>query len=353
MSKSPQIHPDNSVTFHVIAPNAKTVTLTGGTVQLRLGLAAGAELPFTQTEERWELTTPPLPAGSYSYQIEIDGVGFVDPENFAVKVGAMAAFSLFQIAGEAAEYFMPQDVPHGVIHRHTYHSDVANAFRDLHIYTPPNYDPSGAPLPVLYLLHGSGELGYSWSQIGAAGTIADNLLAAGKIRPMLIAMPNGHIATDFHNKTDAFYATNFTNMEAELFDHVIPLVEGAYNVQTERNGRALAGLSMGGMQTECVGFARLDQFCALGLFSGTLYGRKQFGAYLGEEISAENLNTLDDLFLGCGLQDDWFIDDYAKLHERLTERNVNHRYFTMQGGHSWAVWRHLLAFEWLPYLWQQ
>ncbi len=341
------------MTFHVVAPNAETVRLTGGTVQLGLGIAAGAALPFVQAEERWELTIDPLPAGSYSYQIEIDGVGFVDPNNFEVKVGAMAAFSLFTIVGKDADFFMLQDVPHGIIHRHTYRSTVANGFRDLHIYTPPGYDPSGEPLPVLYLLHGSGELGYSWSQLGAAGTIADNLLAAGKIRPMLIAMPNGHIATDFHNKTSAFYATNFVGMQAELFDHVIPLVEAKYNVQAERNGRALAGLSMGGMQTECVGFARLAQFCALGLFSGTLFGLdKQFGAYFGETVSADKLNTLTDFFIGCGLQDDWFINECNALHNRLVERNVKHRYVTVQGGHTWAVWRHFLAFEWLPYLWR-
>jgi len=201
----------------------------------------------------------------YRYTFSVDGVQTADPRNPVSSESLTSVRSMYEIPGAAfSEY--KAGVPHGAIAAVWYDSKATGGMRRMHIYTPPGYDADNRRYPVLYLLHGGGDTDDSWSTVGRAGAILDNLIAAKRAAPMIVVMPAGHVSREFRLSAgrntmghDAF--------NQDLTGTVIPYVDGAYRTVADRDHRALAGLSMGGLQTLTVSLTDSAMFAYVGVFS--------------------------------------------------------------------------------------
>ncbi len=204
--------------------------------------------------------------------------------------------------------------------------------------------------PLLVLMHGYGDDESAWLEVGRAHWIADNLIAQGKVVPLVIAMPYGHPLPLAESGTFDDYATrNEVAMEQDLLQDLLPLLESQYRLKDDRLQRAIVGLSMGGGQSLTCGLKNLDRFAWVGGFSSaTPRGDvdKQFADLL-QDVSATN-GQLKLLWIGCG-KEDFLLERNEKFHTWLSEKKINHQYRLTDGGHDWMVWRKYLA-EFLPQL---
>ena len=240
---------DRTVTFRLKAPLAKDVRLVGVAILTALG-KPGAGVPFTKGEDGiWTLTVGPLRPDIYAYHFNVDGVQIADPSNTYAAFTAMPPYSQLVVHGDGPAFYDARNVPHGAVTRHVYHSDVTGGERELYVYTPPGYDRAKT-YPVLYLVGGSGELPSNWIYDGRANFILDNLIAEKKAVPMVMVVPNNQVV---HRNHPQHAELTFKLFEAELRQHVLPLVEREYSVRRDPQGRALSGLSMGGRHTMFVG----------------------------------------------------------------------------------------------------
>jgi enterochelin esterase family protein len=217
----------------------------------------------------------------------------------------------------------------------------------MYVYTPPNYDRSRR-YPVLYLLGGSGELASNWNIEGRAGFIADNLLADGKVVPMIIAMPNNQVV---HRSDPKHTELTFPLFEKELRQHIIPVVDKAYSTQPGPHGRAIAGLSMGGRHAQLVGFKSLDLFRSFGILSaGDPESEKSTPEFLKDPAINQKV---DYLFVGLGTHENQPTNRSVVFHQILEKHQVVHDYYIGgDGGHDWGTWRAHLVYM-LPKLWRQ
>jgi enterochelin esterase-like enzyme len=347
---SPEVHADRTVTFRVKAPDAKTVELNGA-VLAAVGRNWGETLPFTKGADGiWTLTMGPLRPDIYAYLVRIDGVQVADPSNTIAAFTGMPPYSQLVVHGDGPAYYDARPVPHGAITRHIYHSDVTGGERDLYVYTPPGYDRTKT-YPVLYLVGGSGELPHNWIHDGRVNFIMDNLLAEQKAVPMVIAIPNNQVVHRNHPK---HVELTFQKFEAELRQHVIPLVEREYAVRRDPKGRALSGLSMGGRHTMYCGFNSLDLFASFGVLSA---GDPDAEKSLAKFLNTPGVNAkIDYLFVGLGQ-----LESIGRMGERsealrkaLVNHGIAHEYHVGgHGAHDWATWRYLLHERFLPNLWRK
>src|SRR5580700_60497 len=196
---SPEVLADQRVTFRILAPNAQAVTLSAGDIQASAWTSAPANpgggrggRPLSKGESGiWELTTSdPVVPGAYRYVFNVDGVTTMDPRNISISESNAQNWSMFFVPG--AEFMETREVPHGAVASVTYYSKTLEKFRRMHVYTPPGYETSNRKYPIFYLLHGAGDCDDSWTSVGRAGFIIDNMIAAGKAKPMVIVMPAGH-----------------------------------------------------------------------------------------------------------------------------------------------------------------
>jgi len=322
--RSPEIAADRTVTFRFRAPNAKTVTVSGEFTPKPLPMTAGAD-------GVWTVTAAPLEADIYSYKFNVDGAGVPDPANPSLKTGYNGYDSVFEIAASPANSWDLQAVPHGTVHRHVYASKVIGDTRDFAVYTPPGYETSGTRYPVLYLLHGSGDLATSWALHGRANVILDNLVAAGKAKPMIVVMPFGHSVS----RTETDRTKNTTNFAADLLENVIPTVEKAYRVETSKASRAIAGLSMGGGQSLYTGLTNIDKFDYVVAFSASIPS--------AEQLPPASIKAPAKLFwIGIG-KDDFLLERNQAFEKTLNDQNVRHTYKITDGSHNWRVWRRYLT----------
>ncbi len=345
---SPDVRDDHTVTFRLKAPEAKSVSLGG--VAILVALGQQKPVPFTKGEDGiWSLTIGPLRPDMYIYNFNVDGVQIADPNNSIAGFTAMPPYSQLVVHGDGPAYYDARNVPHGLVTRHVYHSNVTNGERELYVYTPPGYDRT-KKYPVLYLVGGSGDLPENWVYDGRVNFMMDNLLAEGKVIPMVIAMPNNQVIHRNHPKHTEL---TFSIFEQELRKQVIPLVESQYSVRTDPGGRALSGLSMGGRHTMFIGFKSLDLFGSLGILSA--------GDVDAEKVLADFLNDptvnkkIDYLFVGQGTEEakGRMGQRCVALHEALLKHNIKHEYYVGgYTGHDWATWRHLVYYRFLPNLWR-
>jgi len=285
----------------------------------------------------------------YVYNFVVDGVRIADPNNTIAGFTAMPPYSQLVVHGAGPAYYDARNVPHGLVTRHVYHSNVTNGERELYVYTPPGYDRKKT-YPVLYLLGGSGDLPSNWVYDGRVNFMMDNLLAEGKVVPMVIAIPNNQV---IHRNSPRHTELTFKVFEAELRQHVIPEVEKNYSVRRDPKGRALSGLSMGGRHTMFVGFNSLDLFASFGVLSA---GDVDSEAAIPTFLNDPDVNKkVDYLFVGQGTAEANapLGKRCVVLHESLLKHKINHEYYVGgHGGHDWATWRHLLYYRFLPGLWR-
>ena len=332
-ARYPQILPDNRVMFKIKAPDAQNV-------QVDLGKKYDMK---KDAEGFWTVTTDTISEGFHYYSLLIDGVAVADPasETF-YGMGRMAAG--IEIPSKNGAFYSLKDVPHGEVRMKRYYSTVLNSWRRFYIYTPPEYDSDGnAKYPVLYLLHGGGEDERGWSTQGKTDLILDNLIAEQKAKPMLVVMMDGNVGgggiANFGERTLQLF-------ENELKQMVIPFVEKNYRAKTDAKSRALAGLSMGGLQTLYAGIRNNHMFSHLGVFSSgwfannTALSDPQY-AFMKENASDINSN-LKHLWVAMGGQEDIAYNNCKVMLSKFDEMNIKYVYSEYPGGHTWPVWRHNL-----------
>ena len=358
----PCVYSDNRVTFRLAAPDAQKV-------QIRLGRAYDM---IRGADGMWSVTIPPQVVGFHYYTLVVDGVTMADPAT-RTFFGSGWDNSGIEIPEQGVDYYSAKDVAHGEVRQRRYFSKVTGKWRRCYVYTPPDYDSNvKARYPVLYLLHGWGENEQGWHIQGHVDLIMDNLIAAKKARPMLIVMDNlnavkpGEDASLFaargviaQARPDAApggrgaapggrgggFGPNFgvTFSEMMLTD-LIPTIERTYRVLPGRENRAMAGLSMGGMQTFTTALANLDKFASIGGFSGSSGGRGGFDPKTsnnGVFADAAAFNKrVKVLFLGIGSVEGPGTKTFS---EALTKAGINNVYFESAGtAHEWLTWRRCL-----------
>jgi enterochelin esterase family protein len=352
----PCVHPDRQVTFRVAAPDAQKV-------QIRLG---GPHDMTKGSDGLWMVTLPPQVIGFHYYNIVVDGSVMADPAT-RTFFGSGWDNSGIEIPDPDADYYSAKDVPHGDVRSRWYYSKVTGKWRRAYIYTPPDYEASPRNhYPVLYLLHGWGENEQGWELQGHVDFIMDNLIAGKKAKPMVIVMDNLNAVKPEQDASlyaargiiakatlaDAAAAArggfppswNATFTEMMLND-LIPMVERTYRVLPGRENRAMAGLSMGGMQSFLTVLPNLDKFAYLGGFSGSSGGRGEFDAKTSNDgvfADAAAFNKkMKVLFLGIGSVEGPGTKNFS---DQLTKAGIHNVYFESPGtAHEWLTWRRCLA----------
>ena len=327
-AKYPRILPDNRVIFRIKAPDAQKV---------QIDLVKKYDM-VKDTSGVWEVTTDPVSEGFHYYSLLIDGVAVADPgsETF-YGMGRMASGIELPIEGE--NYYAVKDVPHGDIRIERYYSPVTNSWRQIYVYAPPGYDTDiSEKYPVLYILHGGGEDERGWAEQGKADLILDNLIAEGKAKPMLIVMADGNMGLP------GFGEDNLRFFEAELKSSVIPFVEKKFRAKTDANDRALAGLSMGGIQTLYVGMRNTDLFSYLGIFSsGWILPMQSKIADTQYDLMNKNIDRIKSdlklVWVGIGGKDDIAYNNCQAMMSKFDEMGIKYIYDDYPGGHTWPVWR--------------
>jgi len=345
---SPEVQADGGVTFRLHAPGAKEVKLS----------CEGVPTSVMQKDDcgDWSFTTAPLAPDIYTYSFTVDGQRLVDPSNPFLKYNLLNLDSQVRVPGPASLPWEINEVPHGQVHRHFYHSTAAKDDRDFYVYTPPGYDPTARKkYPVLYLLHGFSDDATAWVNVGQANVILDNLIARKQARPMLVVMPLGYgtmeVVKDGWNspRRAELWQTNLTRFRATLLDEVLPQVEKNYRVAAGAEHRAIAGLSMGGAESLVTGLNAPDRFAWIGAFSSgglaTNYPT-QFPS-----LDRQAVDRLRLLWIACGKQDRLFANN-VQFVQWLEANGIRHTWVETEGQHNFRVWRRNLA-AFVPLLFQQ
>lgn len=330
-AKYPQILPDNKVLFKIKAPDAQ-----------KMQIDLGKKYDMTKDAEGfWSVTTDTISEGIHYYSLLIDGVAVADPSSETFYgMGRMA--SGIEIPTRKGEFYALKDVPHGEIRMKRYYSSVFNDWRRFYVYTPPGYDAdANKKFPVLYLLHGGGEDERGWSTQGKTDLILDNLIAEGKANPMLIVMMDGNTGG---GGIASFGERSLRTFENELVRVVIPFVEKNYRAETSATGRALAGLSMGGLQTLHAGIKNHNMFSYLGVFSSGWFANNPTLSdpqYAFMKDNAADINDHIKLFwVSMGGKEDIAYENCQVMLKRFDEMGIKYQYSEYPGGHTWPVWRH-------------
>jgi enterochelin esterase-like enzyme len=359
---SPEILPDNKVTFRVYAKEASKITVSG---EWQAGFNASEALVKGDTG-MFTLTVGPLKPELYGYTFNVDGVTTIDPNNIQVRRDGTRYGSFFIVPGPESDlYFQKNGVPHGNVLKVWYNSPVLGMDRRVYIYTPAGYEKSNQKYPVFYLLHGAGGDEDAWTNMGRAAQIMDNLIAQGKAKPMVIVMTNGNAnqsgaqndVTDAPVQGDpmAAYQKLAGKFESHLVKDLVPFIEKNYNVLTGKDNRAIAGLSMGGMHTQTITNDNPGMFGYIGVFS---MGIMNFGPQNQDaaKLDAEREAKIEALknsgyklyWIGVG-KDDFVYQGVIKLRSTLDKHNFKYVYRESTGGHTWANWRIYLS-EFAPQL---
>jgi enterochelin esterase family protein len=349
----PRIDSSRRVQFRVKAPNAAKVTLN---------FWSSPKLEMTkQPDGFWTVTTTPLVPGFHYYTLLIDGAEFTDLNSHAFFGGGKDASGI-EIPEEGSTYYLPQDVPHGQVREVWYYSKVTGNWRHALVYTPPDYDTrTSARYPVLYLQHGGGEDETGWIKQAHANFIMDNLLASGSCKPMIVVMAYGYAERAGHPLPDLtgkpFGSPEMMRamqemaaaFEDDLTQALIPYIDSNFRTIADRDHRAMAGLSMGGMQTFQVTFDHLDLFSYIGGFSGAagalVLGNQKLdlktafnGALADPAAFAKRVHLL---WLGVGTEEPAMMrNGLLRLHTSLEEAKIPHIFYESPGtSHEWQTWR--------------
>ncbi|QJW90358.1 esterase [Spirosoma taeanense] len=340
--KTPQVLPGNRVAIKIFAPKASEVMVSGDF------LGGAKPLSLTKNEQGvWSVTTEPLKPDYYTYTLTVDGVRTADPKNPTIKQGISSLENVMVVTGNETAFEDNRPVPHGEVRQVWYQSGTLGMPRRMHVYTPPGYEKSSAKYPVFYLLHGGGDDDSGWNTIGRAGFILDNLIAAGKAKPMIVVMPNGSMpppsTTGAPNQSQAMSRMR-TLFADELLKDVMPLVEKSYRTLANRENRAIAGLSMGGFQTLDLTLGHPELFNYVGVFSSGFFGSSidEAETTYARGLQDANFNKGKKLFWIEIGKDDFVMDANKKTLALLDKHQIKYQYRETDGGHTWINWRQYL-----------
>jgi len=340
---SPEAHKDGSVTFRLEQSGAHEVLVA----------LAGQETPLkmTQADGIWSVTSASLMPGTYWYSYLIDGRAELDPSNADVVPNYAYLNSVVRVPGPGSEVWERADVPHGEVHRHFYESRILKGRpggrSEYFVYTPPGYETHASAIyPTLYLLHGLSQGDADWTTMGGANFVLDNLIAQGKAKPMVVVMPLGYgdMAVAGKQPSDADFGPLFAASNALFRDvlrtEIVPRVESEYRVVKTRDGKAIAGLSMGGSQSLEIGLNSngkdgAGEFAWIGGFSAA-------AQFVQRPRVSGQASKLRLLWISCGVGDP-LLEPNQKLIRELQEKGYAVKAVETPGAHIWPVWQRNLA----------
>jgi enterochelin esterase-like enzyme len=361
---SMEVLADNRVKFSLSAPEARDVRITGewmtgyGAISMENGVMKRGPIVSEQLVKDatglWSLTLGPIKPNSYGYSYMIDGVMVTDPSNVIVKRDGATLLSVLFIPGKESDYIDVKEVPHGSLNRVWYNSPTLSMQRRMLVYTPAGYENSKEKYPVLYLLHGGSIDEEGWTTMGKAHLILDNLIAQGKAKPMIIVMPNGYANQNaapgegpvVKIRPGTGMPASTQTFETSLVKDIIPFIESAYRVIPNKEGRAITGLSMGGMHSFNITVNNPDLFAYIGVFSA---GVRTPTPEIENQLETLKASKPKLYWVGCGVTDPLAYTGTKTLVELLKKHNFNYVYRESEGAHTWFTWRVYLA-EFAPLL---
>ena len=356
--QSPSVYPDGSVIFTLKAPDATSVQVAGGD-----GLGKGP-FPMTKGDDGvWSVKTPPAVPGFHYYWFVLNGVQ-VNDAGSETYFGYGKETSGVEIPEAGVTFYDPKDVPHGEVRLKWYFSKVTGEWRRALVYTPPGYDKATTRYPVLILQHGSGENETGWTKQGRANFILDNLIAEGKAKPMIVVMDLGYATkagtqpvTAGPGSPPRNFQAAFSAFEELVIHDLIPTIDASYRTIPDREHRAMAGLSMGGMQTLFIALHNLDAFAYIGSFSGPMLAGINTGTQPAAGGQAPHFDTktayegafsdpaafnkrVKLLWLGVGTEEGRLYAGIKDAADALKAAGVEVVYYESPGtAHEWQTWR--------------
>ena len=335
---SVEVHTDHRVTFRIHAPEATTVSINGDFL-----LGAPAAKPTKDADGTWTYTSEPLTPDSYTYNFTVDGVMVLDTRNQNFKDTPNSLFNFFDMPDPSTDFMALRNVPHGRVEAVIYHSASLNIERRVHVYLPPNFESMQGKLPVLYLLHGGGDNDISWTSAGKINLILDNLYANGKLKDMIVVMPSGHVpgAPRRMMQPPGPDEDAFTK---DFINDLVPFVQKTYPVSARREDTAIAGFSMGGVQTLNLALFHPEKFgyvfpMSTGYFpAGIEQIEKEDAAVLQNVVS----HPFKQLIMGRGKDDKLTAANSAATLQMLDDFKIPHRYIEGIGVHSFVFARRFL-----------
>lgn len=356
---SPEIHEDQTVTFSIQAPKAEEVKLRGDWMPVE-GWIPGSEEMEKNEKGLWTYTTEVLEPELYGYVFLVDGLRVNDPNNAFLSRDIASNTNIFIMGEGQADLYRVNEVPHGSVTRRWYDSPGNNMARRITIYTPPSYETSSERYPVLYLLHGAGGDEEAWVELGRATQILDNLIAQGKVEPMIVAMPNGNVIQDAApgEGTKGYYKPAFMvpkTMDGtyeETFKDIMSFVESSYRVKADKAHRAVAGLSMGGYHSLHISRYYPNTFDYVGLFSAAILPNQNVSSKVYQNIDETLIQQMENgyklYWIGIG-KTDFLYKNNTEFKAKLDAMGMPHTYRESEGGHVWKNWRIYLS-EFTPLL---
>jgi len=323
---SPEVHNDNTVTFRYYSRSAQQVSLSGE-------FLPGIQRMIKDTSGVWSITVGPIKPDIYPYSFWSDTVQLADPNNTLIFANERFKRSIVDIPGNSPLVHSLQNVPHGKISYRYYNSGTLGTTRRLLVYTPPGFNPAGnIKYPVLYLIHGGSDTEETWTKVGRANLVADNLIAAGKAVPMIIVMPYGNVRP-----------APMADFTKDVMNDIIPFIEASYPVQADSRHRAVAGVSVGGGQTLNIGLTNTDKFayiCSYAPYTGTEEFQKNFDNWRPD---VDKLNNQLKLFtISVGTED--FLYESVKKNITFFEgKKIRLKSYIVAGGHTWMNCKQYLA----------
>jgi len=349
----PRVDSTGRVQVRVKAPDATKV---------KLNFWSGPKLDMEkQADGYWTVTTPALVPGFHYYTVIVDGAEFADPGTYGYFGGGRDVSGV-EVPEPGSTYYLAQDVPHGAVREIWYNSKVTGTWRHALVYLPPDYDTkSKERYPVLYLQHGGGEDETGWIRQGRANFILDNLIAANGCKPMIVVMAYGYAgragqpvpswAGKAFGSPEMLKAMQEMSavFEDDVTQALIPFVDANFRTMADREHRAMAGLSMGGMQTFQITLNHLDLFSYIGGFSGAggmlVLGDRKLdpktdynGAFADPGAFAKKVHLL---WVGVGTNEpERMRTGLLRLHSSLEEAGIQHVFYESPGtDHEWQTWR--------------
>lgn len=345
--------PDGRVTFRLCAPDATDVRVTSSDMPDVIAFGQGGPAGLALTKDAtglWSGTTLRAVApDNYRYSFEVNGVSVPDPLATTFSRQRTGTQSTLQVPGAAAAFHeYDPEIPHGLVSEFEYWSKTLGVKRRAHVYTPPGYFRSAQRYPVLYLVHGAGDSDDNWTSTGHAHYILDNLIAAGKARPMIIVMPFGHTPESAGGNILANAAFG-----DDLLKELVPEIDAQFRTGASAGSRAMAGLSMGGAHTLQFGLTHPEVFRYIGVFSmglgagGNVDEVRRYEQTHGAAL-ARSARQMKLVYYAMG-KDDFLYGTVAPTRAMLERQGIRHIYNETEGGHTWINWRRYL-YDLLPRL---